>query len=237
MEKELSESEEEYLEALYKLSRNNDEIKVGKLAEELEIRKSSAVEMLKKLENKELVNYKKYSGVKLTEIGEKEGLRVTRRHRLAERLLSDVLNRDLSEVHEEACRLEHSIADETADEIARFLENPDTCPHGYPIPKEEMEDLENEDNILKLTKGEEGEDYEVVSIPEDEDDVQRLLPLGVLPGSKIILEDKSSVGAIMVRKGSDKLALSRKIGSKIRVRPYERKRRTRKRHGRSSGKS
>ncbi len=232
MKEDLSESEEEYLEALYKRSRDGERIKVSEVAEDIDVREPSAVQMLRKLEDKGLLDYEKYSGLTLTEEGKREGMRVTRRHRLAERLLSDVLNRDLSQVHEEACRLEHSLADETADEISRFLENPKTCPHGHPIPEEEA-DYEEED-LLSLSEGKEGEEYEVVSIPEREEDIKRLLPLAVLPGSKGKLEDKSSVGAMMVRKGQDKLALSRDIGSKIMVRPYG-KRRRRRHRDRSGG--
>jgi len=158
-------------------------------------------------------------------------MRVTRRHRLAERLLTDVLNRDLPLVHEEACKLEHSIADGTADEIARVLQNPETCPHGHPIPEERTEVGEGE--LISLAEGEEGKEYRVVSVPEAEEDVQRLLPLAILPGAKVKLVDKPSLSAVMIKRGGDKLALGREIASKIKVKPYERGKR-RRRRGRSS---
>lgn len=228
---DLSESEEEYLEALYKLDGRKNRVKIGELAENLGVKEPSVVEMLRKLEGKGFVDYESYSGVKLTEEGEGEGMRVTRRHRLAERLLTDVLNRDLPLVHEEACKLEHSIADETADEIARVLQNPETCPHGYPIPEEKTELKEGE--LISLAEGEEGREYRVVSIPEEEEDVQRLLPLAVLPGAKVELVDKPSFSAVMIKRGGDKLALSREIASQIEVRPYEGRKR-RRRRGRAS---
>lgn len=229
---DLSESEEEYLEALYRLGGGKGQIKVGELARELDVKEPSVVEMLGKLKDKGLVDYEKYSGAGLTEEGEEVGRRVTRRHRLAERLLSDVLDRDLSQVHEEACRLEHSLADETADEIAKVLEDPETCPHGHPIPEGEGA-LEQED-VMRLTEGSEGHRYEVVSIPEDKEDVRRLLPLAVLPGSKIELTEKTPFSALMIRKGRDKLALSQNLASKIMVRPYGERRR-RRRRGRTGG--
>ncbi len=225
----LSESEEEYLEALYKLNGGSKKVKVGELAKELKVKEPSVVEMLRKLEEKSFLDYEKYKGAELTEKGEKEGMGVTRRHRLAERLLCDVLNRDLPEVHEEACKLEHSLANKTADEIAKVLENPETCPHGNPIP-EEIEEMD--EDVMKLTEGEEGEEYKVVTIPEEEKDVKRLLPMAVLPGCDIKLAEKPSFSAIMVERNGDKLALSRDIASKIKVKPSgERKRR--RRRGRS----
>lgn len=215
---ELSESEEEYLEALYRLDGHKKRIKIGEISEELGVREPSAVEMLKKLEGKGLVDYETYSGVKMTEEGAERGIQVTRKHRLAERLLCDVLNRDLPEVHEEACKLEHSIADETAEEIAKVLEDPETCPHGQPIPQNENE-LKDRENVIALTEGREGDKYRVVSIPEEEEDIQRLIPLAILPGKTVELVEKPSLTAIMVRRGGDKLALSQNLASKIEVTP------------------
>lgn len=222
----LTESEEEYLEAIYRLKGYDRQVKVSELAKNLDVTEPSVVEMLKKLENKGFLDYERYAGVKLTEKGVEEGMRVIRRHRLAERLLCDVLDRDISQVHEEACRLEHSVANETADEIARVLDGPTTCPHGNPIP--DGEPVMDEDAI-KLTEGEEGEEYIVLSIPEEREDIQRLLPLAILPGSEIELAEKPSLSALMIKRGEDRLALGRDIASKIMVKPCEKRKRYRHR--------
>ncbi|MFP4006214.1 MAG: DtxR family transcriptional regulator [Candidatus Hadarchaeia archaeon] len=212
----LSESEEEYLESLYKLTRKRERVRVSDLAEDLDLSQPSVVEMLKKLERKDLVKYEKSLGCELTEKGEKIGMGVSRRHRLAERLLTDMLNRDLSQVHDEACKLEHSLEDKTADEIARVLGDPNTCPHGRPIPERGEE--RSEEDMIKLSEGDEGKEYNVVAIPEESEHVQRLLPLAILPGTNIELTENPSSGALMIRRGSDKLALSRNIASEIEVR-------------------
>lgn len=222
---ELSESEEEYLEALYKLNGREGLVKVGELAEELGVKEPSVVEMLKKLEKKNLVDYERYSGAVLTGVGKKEGMKVTRRHRLAERLLSDVLNLDLPQIHDEACKLEHSLGEETTDRIAKVLDNPKTCPHGYPIPEEGEED----EDLIKLSEGGEGEEYRVITIPEGKEEVQRLLPLGIIPGAKIELTGKPSFSALMVKRSGDKLALSRELASEIKVKPYGGRKRRRHR--------
>lgn len=222
---ELSESEEEYLEALYKLDGDGNQVKVGELAEELNVKEPSVVEMLKKLEEKGLIDYERYSGASLTEGGRKEGMEVTRKHRLAERLLSDVLNLDLPQIHDEACKLEHSLGEETTDRIANVLENPKTCPHGNPIPEEGEED----EDLIRLSEGSEGKKYRVITIPEGKEEVQRLLPLGIIPGSKIELTEKPSFSALMIKRGEDDLALSRELASKIKVKPHGRRKRRRHR--------
>lgn len=227
---DLSESEEEYLESLYRLDGSEGRVGTSDLAKDMKIKEPSVVEMLRKLQEKDLVDYKSYAGARLTPLGKEEGMKVTRRHRLAERLLWDVLDRDLSQIHEEACKLEHSMADETADSIDKILDNPKTCPHGNPIPGKEVEKKDRDS--IKLTEGAEGNKYRVVSIPEEKEDVQRLLPLAVLPGSEVELNDKPSFGALMVKVGGDTLALSRSIASKIMVEPHGRKKR--RRRGRSS---
>lgn len=157
-------------------------------------------------------------------------MRVSRRHRLAERLLNDLLDRDLSQVHGEACRLEHSLADKTANEIARVLGDPETCPHGHSIPEEEGVGREEEE-LIKLSEGMEGKRYNVASLPEEKEDVQRLLPLAILPGASIKLAENPPSGALMIERGFDRLALSRSIASKIRVKPGEGGRRRRRRRG------
>lgn len=227
----LSESEEEYLESLYRLGGKEKQVRVGKLAKDLGVKEPSVVEMLKKLESKNFLKYESYAGAKLTEKGENEGMQVTRKHRLAERLLSDVLDRELPKIHEEACKLEHSIEDDTADAIAKVLGNPETCPHGRPIPGKNSET--KQEDFMKLSEGEEGEEYEVVSIPEEEENIKRLLPLAILPGSKVKITERPRLSALMIKRGNDTLALSQDIASEIKVKPHGKKRK-RRHHGRSS---
>lgn len=231
---ELSESEEEYLEALYRHRGKKEKVRTGVLSKDLGVKEPSVVEMLKKLDKKELVNYEKYSGATLTEKGENKSFQVLRKHRLAERLLCDVLDRDLPDVHEEACRLEHSLEDVTADKIENVLKNPKTCPHGNPIPRKNNDEEEVDlKKLSKLSECKPDEKCQVVTIPEKREYIRKLLSLGILPGSKVEITENPSVGALMIQRNGDKLALSREIASKIKVKSHEK--RKRRRHRNRSG--
>ena len=87
----LSPNIEEYLEAIYKLSQKEDSVKTSKISNDLGITQASVSEMLKKLDKLDFVEYSQYKGVKLTEKGLKTAKKVTRKHRLLERFLHDIL--------------------------------------------------------------------------------------------------------------------------------------------------
>ncbi len=83
----------------------------------------------------EWVTFHPYQGLQLTNKGHEWGLQIIRKHRLAERLLVDILNLDWKTAHLEACRLEHGLSDLVIDQIEKFLgSKAQTCPHGSPIP-------------------------------------------------------------------------------------------------------
>ncbi len=131
----LSESVEEYLEALYVfLEEGKDIVRVKEMAEALKITPASVVEMFRKLESFGLIEYTR-DGAKLTDAGIKEAERIVRNHRLVEVLLDRVLKVSVDE--EVVCRMEHTISSEIADAICTLLNHPKECPHGKPIPRGE----------------------------------------------------------------------------------------------------
>ncbi|MFX0089023.1 MAG: metal-dependent transcriptional regulator [Promethearchaeota archaeon] len=133
--KSLTESAEEYLEAIYRLEEDEEEIvKVSNLAKVLKLTPSTVTEMLQRLSKRGFVHYIPFQGVKLSEKGAKMANRIVRRHRLVERLLTDVLKIEPIKVHKEACRLEHAISPYLEEKLEEILGNPETCPHGNPIP-------------------------------------------------------------------------------------------------------
>ncbi len=212
----LTPAEEEYLEMIYRhQEKANGTVKTKDLARSLKIKDPSVVEMLKKLRRKSLIDYERYAGVKLTKKGKMQAIRIVRRHQLAERLLSDVLGHDLLGVHEEACKLEHAFDDELADKINDVLGKPDTCPHGSPIPS--AEGLAAKVKAVELTNATENKECTVAAIPEERGSLERLLSFNILPGSKIKVTEKLPRGALMVRCGDTRVALSRNIASKILV--------------------
>ncbi len=135
---EITESVEEYLEALFILEEKGKKIaKISEIAEELKVTPPSAVEMLKKIEKEGLVDYRARKGVTLTKKGRKLARRIIRNHRITELLLTEILSVDIDDgLHEGmVCAIEHHITDEMADAVCTKLGHPRICPHGNSIPK------------------------------------------------------------------------------------------------------
>jgi len=128
-------SEENYLKTIYHLTTNSDaEISTNAIAEMMMTKASSVTDMLKKLAEKDLVNYKKYQGVSLTDKGKLAAKMIVRKHRLWEVFLVEKLDFPWDEVHDIAEQLEHIKSDQLIDKLDDFLGNPTEDPHGDPIP-------------------------------------------------------------------------------------------------------
>jgi len=212
---ELTPSEEDYIEAMFRLQEKiGEKIKVKELAKNLGVRDPSVVEMLQKLKKKGIVKYDRY-GASLTEAGKKHAARILRRHKLAERLLSDVFKHELPGVHEHACEFEHILDDELTDKIDNMLGNPKTCPHGRSIPTREGRTTSFGGKAL--TKLREGEECMIKVIPEERGCVERLLSLNILPRERVRILEKLPGGAILLQCGGTQVALSRDIASRILV--------------------
>lgn len=133
-----SQSNEDYLKTIYLIQekQNGQPVSTSSLALQLGVADASVTGMLKKFssENPKLVEYQPYSGVTLTQTGEKIALEVIRHHRLLETYLNQKLGYSWDEVHEEADRLEHVISEEMEERLAIALGDPVIDPHGDPIP-------------------------------------------------------------------------------------------------------
>jgi DtxR family Mn-dependent transcriptional regulator len=206
---------EMYLKTIYNLESKTGSARTGDIAKVLKITPGSVTNTLEVLEGKGLVAREPYKGVKLTEEGRKLALSVFRRHRLAERLLVDVLHLGWTESHDEACRLEHSISEELANSIQKTLGNPQTCPHGNPIPDEKglYPPLKSE----ALSHLETGEYAIVTQIPDENSELLRYLAtLGMFPGVKIAVEEKAPFeGPMQVKVAGNSYPLSLDVASGI----------------------
>ena len=127
-------SKEDYLRAAYHLMEENLEVRSVDLADYLNVTKPSVSEMLRELSKEGLIQYKKYSKVKLTGKGHKIAQKLTSKHRIIERFLQDMLRVNAKKIHEEAHRLEHAFSDDSIGKLRRLLGNPKQDPHGKPIP-------------------------------------------------------------------------------------------------------
>lgn len=151
-------SEENYLKAIFHLEQTYPKgVSTNRLAEEIETKASSVTDMLKKLADKNLVNYRKYQGVKLSEGGIETAIEVIRKHRLWEFFLVEKLKFSWDEVHEVAEQLEHIKSEKLIRELDRFLGFPKRDPHGDPIPDAQGNfSVSNQQLLADLQKGEKG---------------------------------------------------------------------------------
>jgi len=157
---------------------------------------------------------------KLTEAGKEAGKSVVRRHRLAERLLQDVLAVGPSHIEEDACRFEHVLQDEVDQKVCILLGHPTHCPHGKPIPQAQccqkaQVDLIKEVGPLCDAKPE-SEGTVAYLATKDNRQVQKLLAMGILPGAniKVIRQFPSYVFQV----GYSQFAVDRPLAEVIYVR-------------------
>lgn len=131
----VSQTEENYLKAIYRISLSKgNSVNTTLIAQHLKTKPSSVTDMIQKLAEKEFINYEKYKGVSLTLSGKKIAVEIVRKHRLWEVFLVNKLNYNWDEVHEMAEQLEHIKSDTLVRRLDEFLGFPKHDPHGDPIP-------------------------------------------------------------------------------------------------------
>ncbi|MET1057116.1 MAG: metal-dependent transcriptional regulator [Pedobacter sp.] len=127
-------SEENYLKAIYHLGKSDNKVSPKAIADALENNPASVIDMLKKLQDKDLISYDKVQGAILSHSGEAAALDIIRKHRLWEVFLVEKLQYGWDEVHAIAEQLEHIHDEQLAKKLDDFLGNPSFDPHGDPIP-------------------------------------------------------------------------------------------------------
>ena len=178
---------EDYLKAIYYLQDETDgRVRTSALAEYLDVEPSTVTSMMKKLSERDFVSYEPYRGVELTDTGIPIALEIIRHHRLLERFLTEHLEYDWSEVHDEADRLEHHISDRFAARIAEQLGDPAVDPHGDPIPTANL-DVSAPQCGETLADHEVGDKVRIERVPDKDPALLRYLSEhGIHPG--IIVE-------------------------------------------------
>ncbi len=141
-------AEENYLKAIYALNLGDSSASTNAIAERLETKASSVTDMLKRLNEKKLVNYLKYRPATLTEKGQAIAIDVIRKHRLWEYFLVEKLKFGWDEVHEIAEQLEHIQSPALINRLDEFLNAPKFDPHGDPIPNREGKITERHNQVL-----------------------------------------------------------------------------------------
>jgi DtxR family Mn-dependent transcriptional regulator len=185
-----TDSQEEYLEAIFKLTPSAKGATVGGLARELGVKPASVSQMVGRLLSDGLLERDKrdHNRVVLTDSGRERALGVVRRHRLSERFLTDCLGLPWDQVHEEACKLEHALSDQVEASLTERLGRPLTCPHGRPIPYDSL--TETQEATLTLADLGQGESGTVSHVPEDSPELLRFLAsLDLVPGVLVSVAD------------------------------------------------
>ena len=218
-----SESTDDYLKAILELSGPEDNpVSSNALAERLGVRAASVSGMLQKLSvaRPSFVSYKRHHGVRLSPAGRKRALEIVRHHRLLERFLHDVLDYSWEEVHEEAERLEHFISEKLEDRIAAKLGNPETDPHGHPIPEKGGAVKKRRETPLSMWAC--GIPAVVSSVSDRDPALLREIGrLGLRLGVKIVLDSGVRNASLLLRinSGHDSVRLNKKLAAAVYVSP------------------
>ncbi|MGH8163068.1 MAG: metal-dependent transcriptional regulator [Rhodanobacteraceae bacterium] len=212
-----AESIEEYLEGVYRLEREGPGVSTSGLASELGVAPASVSGMLKKLTADGYLEHVARGEVRLTRKGLEVAVRVLRRHRLAERLLTDVLGMPWDQVHAEACMLEHAISDKVEERLIEVLGDPQVCPHGHPIPPKDLSDPVRLG--LPLAQLDNGSRAVVQGVTDGVPEILRYLgEIGLRPGTAVRVTGKAPLGGpITVEVGENSLAISLELARMVMV--------------------
>ena len=185
----LSLTEENYLKTIYSLAQEHEAaVSTNGISDYLDTRPASVSDMLKKLAQKELIHYIKYKGVTLTDAGNREALKIIRKHRLWEVFLVEKMKFNWDEVHEVAEQLEHIKSPLLIKRLDEFLSFPRFDPHGDPIPTDDGELIIRE--TVMLQDLEHNKSAEVVGVKDTSAVFLKYLDkLGVSLGCKIEIVD------------------------------------------------
>jgi DtxR family Mn-dependent transcriptional regulator len=223
---DLSKSERETLKAIYRHSRANSpdtptdpprEAHTGDLADTLGVSPGTVTATVKRLAERGLVDHRPYHGVTFTPSGRRAAVASIRRHRIVERFLADMLGYAWNEADRLATSFEHELPDEVEERLFVALNRPTACPHGFPIPDAEQDDIPAMPPLYDLEAG----DVAEVAVPgsTDPEVVSFLDELGVRPGVLVEIREKHPFdGPVVLRIDGNDRTLGERIARQIYVR-------------------
>jgi DtxR family transcriptional regulator, Mn-dependent transcriptional regulator len=208
---------EEYLEAVHELEEEGTVVIQARLAERLGHSAPAVSEMIQRLKAEGYVRVQDRAIV-LTPVGQERAVSVVRKHRLAERLLTDIIGLPWHKAHIEACRWEHVISDEVEDRLVTLLGNPQTCPHGNPIPG--SGGVTHRD-LIRLSGLKGGEHIRLERVTEQvEIDLESLAYLseaGFIPGADARVTARAPDGTLTVDVGDHTISLGPSLAEQLYV--------------------
>ncbi len=205
---------EEYLETIYKLGQQGP-VRPTQIADAVGVSGPTVTATLKRLESHGLVR-RDGTEVVLTELGIARSLEIVRKHRIAERFLVDVLGLDWEAAHEDACLLEHALSGRVLEALEAYLDNPEVCPHGHPIPHADgsMPDVSGR----SLAEFPVGAQVRILRVAEDEDVLGYLGSLQLVPGARLTVVAVEPAGGLMtIRVGAEDRVLALGVARHVTV--------------------
>jgi DtxR family Mn-dependent transcriptional regulator len=204
---------EDYLQQIKRLEEGGQRCTATVLAQNLGVSLPSASEMLKRLAEEGYLEREKDGAIHLTAYGRPLAHMVLRRHRLVERLLTDILGMPWHEVHREAHRLEHAISSRVEEHLAAALGFPEYCPHGHPICPVDRRELR------PLGALQSGEQAAVAQISEISEELLAYLDqIGIRPGTVLTMVEAAPFEGPLTFEGEGGLmTVGREVAAHVRI--------------------
>jgi DtxR family transcriptional regulator, Mn-dependent transcriptional regulator len=207
---------EEYCECIFELHEDNLDVIQARVADRLSVSRPSVSEMIKRMEAEGLIRLRG-TKIVLTDDGNVLATKVVRRHRIAERFLTDILGLSWATAHHEAGKWEHVLSAEVEEAMNRVLNNPTTCPHGNSIPGSAHREV----NMTSLADIQIGLPYTVGRITEELEHTTGVLEflesVNLVVGTTATVTARSEDGNITVRINDDEVTIDSFIGNRVLV--------------------
>jgi DtxR family transcriptional regulator, Mn-dependent transcriptional regulator len=209
---------EDYLQTIHYMLRDGQPVIAARLAERLNVTPPTVTATLQRMEHQGLIEHGPHKEITFTEAGQDQAASIVRRHALAERLLTDLLQMPWHESHEEAHGVEHAMTPRLEERLFKVLGEPTTCPHGNPIPG--LGQLNPRE--IPLDRVRSGDDLRIVRITEEAENDPHLMRYlqehGVAPGARLRVREATSFNALVVLDGEQgSVALGFPVAAKLRV--------------------
>ncbi len=209
---------EQYLEAILYLEEEGSQVIQARLAEHVGHSAPTVSEMVHRLKEAGYIEVKGRS-ISLTVSGRKLATSVIRKHRLAERLLTDVIGLPWHKVHAEADRWEHVISDDVEARLVEILGNPKTCPHGSPIPGSGGKP----EPATVLADAQPGDRVRLSRVTElvefDQDALIYLDEHGFIPGAEATVAARGPDGTLVLEVGEGTVVLGAPLARQLYIMP------------------
>lgn len=209
---------EEYLEAIHELNEDGIPAIQARLVERLGHSAPTVSEMIRNLRDQGFLKIQDRE-ISLTPKGKTQAASVVRKHRLAERLLTDVIGMEWHKCHDEATRWEHVISDDVEARLVKLLDNPATCPHGNPIPGSGVK----AERQVALATAEVGDEVVLQRVTEqvefDNPALTYLGENGFVPNAVGHIQSRTPDGTMLIDVGDKTLAIGKRLAERLYIKP------------------